>query len=192
MLENRLRSDIWFNLGQAYAQMGTKVTRLQAIEYYLKCVELQSKDTNADYAPVRHKTLFNLGIAYRRNKEALQSIIYFKKAQDCQGVAKAATANNLGLSLFDAEEFEEAQNEFEKAIKFEEEALEGEKGKDNLEDIAFYHNNSGLCWYHLARQDKPEGPILENAVDQYNMAIKADDRNPIHYFNRGNVHLCLM
>ena len=60
-----------------------------------------------------------------------------------------------------------------------------------MEDIAFYHNNSGLCWYHLARASKPEddGPIMENAVDQYNLAIKADDRNPIHYFNRGNVYL---
>jgi len=93
--------------------------------------------------------------------------------------------------LFDAREFEDAQNEFEKAIKAEEESLEGEGAKESMEDIAFYHNNSGLCWYHLARTKTEDAPILENAIDQYNMAIKADDRNPIHYYNRGNVYLNL-
>jgi hypothetical protein len=66
--------------------------------------------------------LFNLGIAYRNSKDKnpektneniLCSIEAFKKAQtSCSGIAKAATANNLGLSLFDSKEFEEAQNEF--------------------------------------------------------------------------------
>jgi tetratricopeptide (TPR) repeat protein len=139
-----------------------------------------------------------LGIAYRNNKESKpektienieKSIEAFKKAQTaCSGIAKAATANNLGLSLFDNKEFEEAQNEFERAITYEKESLEG---KDDMEDIAFYYNNSGLCWYHLARTKSEDSAILENAIGQYNQAILADKRKAIHYHNRGNVYLNL-
>ena len=67
--------------------------------------------SETDYAVYKHKTFFNLGIAYRNNKDRNpektkenidKSIEAFKKAQTtCPGIAKAATANNLGLSLFD-------------------------------------------------------------------------------------------
>jgi tetratricopeptide (TPR) repeat protein len=62
-----------------------------------------------------------------------------------------------------------------------------------MEDVAFYYNNSGLCWYHLARTkvDETESQILENAIDQYNQAIIADKRKAIHYHNRGNVYINL-
>jgi len=51
---------------------------------------------------VRHKTLFNLGIVYRRIGETSKSIENLRKAT-ALGHAKAATANNLGLSFFDVE-----------------------------------------------------------------------------------------
>ena len=102
---------------------------------------------------VRHKTLFNLGIVYRRVGDTLLSIENLKKAS-IQGQAKAATANNLGLSYFDIEDFDNAMEQFEKAMSTEQILVDEKKG--SLEDLAFYYNNMGLCHYHQARKQSDE------------------------------------
>ena len=91
---------------------------------------------------MKHKTLFNLGIAYRRVGNCLESI---KRLEDAMKLnhAKAATANNLGLSYFDIEQYEDANENFEKAVESEQAQDDDKKG--NPEDLAFYYNNVGLC-----------------------------------------------
>lgn len=80
---------------------------------------------------------------------------------------KASAHNNLGLSLFEKEEFEEALNEFTKAIQ--------------IEQHSFHYNNKGLAYYHLGK--------LEEAKINYDEAISRNPDDPFFYFNRGNVYL---
>ena len=79
----QLIADIRFNLGQAYAQMGSKQTLLDAIKYYYLAFEKQEKETDLAYNVYKHKTLFNLGIALRRKGSPEKSIDVFRKAQNC-------------------------------------------------------------------------------------------------------------
>ena len=58
-----------------------------------------------------------------------------------------------------------------------------------MTDIAFYHNNQGLCYYHLARDKLEDEAILRQSIAEFNKAIYADELNPIHYLNRGNVFI---
>lgn len=58
-----------------------------------------------------------------------------------------------------------------------------------MTDIAFYHNNQGLCFYHLARDKEDDIAIMRLAVFDFNKAIKADKLNAVYLLNRGNVYL---
>jgi tetratricopeptide (TPR) repeat protein len=58
---------------------------------------------------------FNKGICYRRLGKLEASIEDLKKAVDYRN-DKASAHNNLGLSYFEKEDFEESLNEFTKAI----------------------------------------------------------------------------
>jgi tetratricopeptide (TPR) repeat protein len=49
------------------------------------------------------------------------------------------------------------------------------------EETAVHHNNRGLAYYHM---DK-----LEEAKQDFDMAIDKDPNDPTTYFNRGNVYL---
>jgi tetratricopeptide (TPR) repeat protein len=140
----------------------------------------------ADAPLVRHKTLFNLGIVYRRVGDTSRSIDNLKKAS-ISGQAKAATANNLGLSYFDIEDYDSAMEQFEKSTSTEQSLVDEKKG--SLEDLAFYYNNMGLCHYHQARKIQEENELMVQAVIAYDSAIKLNPDNAIHYFNRGNVRL---
>ena len=80
---------------------------------------------------------------------------------------KASAHNNLGLSYFEREDFEEALTEFTKAI--------------NLEPHSFHYNNRGLAHYHIGK--------LEEAKSDYDKAISLNPDDPFFYFNRGNVYL---
>lgn len=103
-------------------------------------------------------------------------------------MAKAATNNNWGLSLFDSEDWEGAKDKFQEAIQAELASLDQ---KSDSSDLAFYYNNLGLCFYHLARPQDEDQDIMKQAIRNYNAAIDANNQNPIHFFNRGNVHLNL-
>ena len=59
---------------------------------------------------------------------------------------------------------------------------------DSREDLANYLNNMGLCFYHKG-QDDDEEENMNDALDHFVQAIKANKKNPVHYFNKGNVHL---
>lgn len=82
----------------------------EAIEDYSKALENLS-DQNYIY-----QAKFNKGICLRRLGRLEHSIDELKAAVQ-QKPEKAAAHNNLGLSYFEKEDFEEALNEFTKAIQ---------------------------------------------------------------------------
>lgn len=84
----------------------------------------------------------------RRLGKLKESIDDLKKAVEMRN-DKASAHNNLGLSYFEKEEFEEALNEFGKAIQ--------------LEPHSFHFNNRGLAYYHIGK--------LEEAKKDYDEAI---------------------
>ena len=77
-----------------------------------------------------------------------QSIEELKKAAE-KRPDKASVHNNLGLSYFEKEDFEEALNCFTKAIQ--------------LEPHSFHYNNRGLAYYHIGK--------LEEAKRDYDDAL---------------------
>ncbi len=81
----------------------------KAVKDFEKTWDIQVK--NNMESTMRHKTAFNLGIVYRRLGQLQKSIEILKKATRLSH-AKAATANNLGLSYFEIEDFYEAQENF--------------------------------------------------------------------------------
>jgi len=109
-------------------------------------------------------------------------------AQNATPTTKPATYNNLGLSYFDAQELDQAPTSFENAINAQK-ALNQDENKGNVEDLAFYHNNMGLCYYHLARATPEDDLIMQEAIKEYCKAIDLNPKNAIHFFNRGNVYL---
>ena len=56
--------------------------------------------------------------------------------------------------------------------------------------MAFYLNNMGLCYYHLARPTPEDSGIMQHAIEYYSKAIEMNN-NALYYFNRGNVYLNL-
>ena len=75
--------------------------------------------------------------------------------------------NNLGLSYFENDDFEEALIHYKKAI--------------DLEPSSVHYNNRGLAFYHF---DK-----LEEAAQDFEKAIELDPQDSTIYFNLGNVYL---
>jgi tetratricopeptide (TPR) repeat protein len=71
---------------------------------------------HAEKSDLRHKTLFNLGKVYRRIGLLEQSVEKLKEAtSNCPKGVEATTFNNLGLSYFEQENYEEALSNFNKA-----------------------------------------------------------------------------
>jgi len=87
-----------------------------------------------------------------------------------KGAEKASAFNNLALSLFEHEEFDEAITNYGKAI----DAID----KDSS---SVHYNNRGLAYYHSGK--------LEEAKSDFDMAREKDPNDPTIYFNRGNVFL---
>ncbi len=81
----------------------------------------------------------------------------------------ASAHNNLGLSYFEKEEYEDALNEFSKAI--------------GLKPHALHYNNRGLALYHIGN--------LDGAKKDFDEALKKNADDPFIYFNRGNVFMNL-
>ena len=92
---------------------------------------------------------------------------------------EASAWNNLGLSYFENEQFDEALSAYGTAIQKETTAVD-EKNV-NPEHLSFYFKNRGLAYYHL-------GEMVE-AKHDYDEAIKLNQENADNYFNRGNVYL---
>ena len=108
------------------------------------------------------------------------SIEQFKKAIVCCA-EEAPAHNNLGLSFSEAEMFDEALEAFHAAITRE----QADVTKNNLspENLAFYHKNRGLAYYHQAE--------LEESKFDFDRAIELVPNSAMTYFNRGNVLLDL-
>jgi len=86
--------------------------------------------------------------------------------------------NNLGLSQFEAEDYEGSLHSYETAINLEtaKRAVEKDRSPENL---SFYHKNKGLALQHLEHYDA--------ALEEYEEAIRLNKMNAENYFNRGNV-----
>jgi tetratricopeptide (TPR) repeat protein len=84
-----------------------------------------------------------------------------------KGAEKASAFNNLALSLFEHEEFDEAITNYGKAI--------------DKDSSSVHYNNRGLAYYHSGK--------LEEAKSDFDMAREKDPNDPTIYFNRGNVFL---
>ena len=95
-----------------------------------------------------------------------ESIEELKKAVSLRNDESGAH-NNLGLSYFEKEEFDDALNEFTKAIA--------------LEQLPFHYNNRGIAYFHIGQYDL--------AKKDYDESIKRYPDDPLVYFNRGNVYL---
>ena len=112
---------------------------------------------------------YNLGINFRRLDEPdyAKSIAELIHALELQP-DKASCHNNLGLSYFEAQEYENAWHAFSKAIK--------------IEPSSIHYNNRGLAHFHDNN--------LEWALEDFEQAIKLDKTgDPTIYFNRGNALL---
>ena len=82
-------------------------------------------------------------------------------------VEKPAAYNNLGLSYFEQEDYEQAIENYNKAIL--------------IDPSATHLNNRGLARY--------QNDDIEDAKYDFNQAIQQDPNDANIYFNRGNVYL---
>jgi tetratricopeptide (TPR) repeat protein len=143
------------------ALVKAKLDKLEdAIADYVKAIEFL---TEARYM---YQAKFNKGVCLRRLGRLDESIEDLKNAVQLQG-DKASAHNNLGLSYFEKEDFEEAISEFSKAI--------------SIEPHPFHLNNRGLAYYHLG--------LYDEAKTDYDEAIKKNPDDSLVFFNRGNVFL---
>ena len=112
---------------------------------------------------------YNLGINFRRLNEPdyEQSVFELKMALELQP-EKASCHNNIGLSYFEKNEFENATIAFSKAIKIEPQSV--------------HYNNRGLANFHSSN--------IKWALEDFEQAIKLNKTgDPTIYFNRGNAFL---
>jgi len=134
----------------------------EAIDDFTKAIGSFSSDATEEL----YNSRFNRGVCHRRLGNLQRSIDDFRKAIETKADRPSAF-NNLGLSLFENGEFEDALTNYGLAIK--------------LDRSAVHYNNSGLANYHVDR--------MEEAKQDFDVAIEKDPREASYYFNRGNVFL---
>jgi tetratricopeptide (TPR) repeat protein len=117
----------------------------EAIRLYKKALEIV---TEQEY---KYQAYFNKGICLRRKGKLDESINDFKEAIKMRNDRPSAH-NNLGLSYFENDEFDEALIHYRKAI--------------DLEPSSVHYNNRGLAYYHF---DK-----LTEAKEDFEAAIAKD------------------
>ena len=145
------------------AQVKAKLDKLdEAISDYHFANEYLT-DTNYKF-----NALFNRGNCLRRKGDLDDSI------KDLIGAVQlkpenASAHNNLGLSYFEKEDYEDALNEFKKAIA--------------LKPHVLHYNNRGLALYHIGN--------LQDAKKDFDAALEKNNDDPFVYFNRGNVYMNL-
>jgi tetratricopeptide (TPR) repeat protein len=125
-----------------------------------------------------YRNRFNLGITLRRLGRIEDSIDELKKACDLQP-NKAASLNNLGLSQFEQAQWSDATESYNKAIHLE--TQKNDENSTTTKNLAFYYNNRGLVFYHTMCHDE--------ALRDFEEAIRIDPENAETYYNRGNVYL---
>lgn len=123
---------------------------------------LQHLPNNGDN--LKFKIWLNLGINLRRVGKLEQSVVELKNAITLQS-NKAQAHNNLGLSLFELQDWSEALQSYSKAINLEAQSV-AELGLTK-EYLALYLNNKGLALYHLRN--------FQEAITEFDAAIEAAD-----------------
>lgn len=123
---------------------------------------LQHLPNNGDN--LKFKIWLNLGINLRREGKLEQSVVELKNAITLQS-NKAQAHNNLGLSLFELQDWSEALQSYSKAINLEAQSV-ADLGLTK-EYLALYLNNKGLALYHLRN--------FQEAITEFDAAIEAAD-----------------
>lgn len=154
----------------------------EAIEDFELAIKFwESKSASSSDSKIQNNlylAYYSKGICLRQLERFTQSIQDLKKAVELKPEEPSAH-NNLGMSYFKAEEFEDAINEYTKAIqniKAEHKNYEYDPVIKN--SIAVFCNNRGLAYYNKERYDE--------AKQDFNEAIAENPNDAIYYFNRGN------
>ena len=158
------------NNGEYLYNRGLVKSRLDMVEDAIKDYEASLKNLTSGDDESVYQTHFNKGICLRRIGRLEESIADLEKAKTMKA-DRAAVHNNLGLSYFENEMFDEALQCYTKAIQID---LLGAHA-------SVHYNNRGLAYYHNGMQ--------EEAKDDFDIAIEKDPHDPTIYFNRGNVFL---
>ena len=166
------KGDIFFHRGLANVSLERYQKGIDDFNNALKCT--LSSDA------MKYKVHLNLGINLRRVNNLDLSIAELRKAIDKQ--EKPQAYNNLGLSYFEQNEWEESISYYTKAIDLEQ-ANTVDLGLPN-EYLSLYLNNRGLANYHMKQ--------FQDAIRDFNLAIEAiSGTSAENFFNRGNVYLNL-
>ena len=122
------RAQVWSNMDQFEA----------AIKDYRLTLEADNPTEDMQY-----KTRFYKGICLRKIKQTAKSIEELKIAVD-KRPDEARAHNNLGLSYFEDEKWEEAYAEYVKAISHTN-VDKKEKDEEKRKEAALHYNNKGMA-----------------------------------------------
>jgi len=125
-----------------------------------------------------YQAYYSKGICLRQLERFNESIQDLKKAVELKPEEPSAH-NNLGMSFFKKGDFDDATNEYTKAIQNIKSENKGNEFDFELKDaIASYCNNRGLAFYHQRK--------YEEAKQDFDEAIDLNPQDATYYFNRGN------
>eukprot|EP00347_Sterkiella_histriomuscorum_P006605 403352130 len=146
------------------AMVKQKVNRTEeAIEDFRKAIEKGLNDQNTMWHAFHNK-----GQCLRKLGRTDEAIIDFKKAVELQG-DRSVGLDNLGMALFDKQNYEEALFVFGRAISIDSEPA--------------HYSHRGIAFFQLGK--------YEEALNDFHMAISKQEDEPLFYYQRGNVYLSL-
>lgn len=155
--KNSAFGELYYHQGLAWVSMNKYQN---GIDDFQKA--LQHLPNNGDN--LKFKIWLNLGINLRRVGKLEQSVVELKNAITLQS-NKAQAHINLGLSLFELQDWSEALQSYSKAINLEAQSV-ADLGLTK-EYLALYLNNKGLALYHLRN--------FQEAITEFDAAIEAAD-----------------
>lgn len=169
--------------GEYYYNRGTVKKDMNnfqdAIDDFEKAISLwEQKSTHSPEQSI-YNAYYLKGICLRQLERFDESINDLKKAVDLKPEDPSAH-NNLGLSYFKAGSFDDAANEYTKAIQNTQiDKQKSDADSDVKNSVSIYCNNRGLAYYHLT--------MYHEAKKDFDEAIGLNPMEAIYYFNRGNV-----
>jgi tetratricopeptide (TPR) repeat protein len=150
-----------------------------AIDDFEKAITSWEKKSSHNPEQSIYNAYYLKGICLRQLEKFEDSINDLKKAVDLKPEDPSAH-NNLGLSYFKAGSFDDAANEYTKAIQNTQvDKQKFEVDPETRKSVAIYSNNRGLAYYHLT--------MYEEAKKDFDEAIHLNESEAIYYFNRVNV-----
>lgn len=131
-----------------------------SIKTHYQCKVWTNSDTlfqnMVSNSPNPSQGYINIGLEYKKKKEYLKAVEYYKKAIQCDPL-KASAYNNLGSAYFELKDIEEAHNAFEKAVEL--------------------NPNHSVMVYNLALSEELLGNIY-TAKELYTKALKLKKSAP--------------